>query len=334
MSPQPILISSWNGIPAISRAAELHGAGLPLLESIVKGVALVEDDPEEMTVGFGGLPNEDGEVELDAAVMDGPRHKVGAVAGLKRIKNPAAVALEVLRRTDHALLVGEGASAFARKTGFIETNLLTDRAREAWLNWKAGLSSADAWISPDEQRSTFGHALDAGVRTHTTGAQHAGAFVPKTWGTIHVSGVDVNSDLFACTSTSGLSYKIPGRVGDSPLAGAGLYVDNAVGSAGATGRGEASLQNCLAFDTVRGMESGLTPSESALHALQRLIRNTREPRLLTKDGRPDFNVTVYALRKDGQFGAASIQPGYTFTLWRNGTSQTLNTVSVFTASTT
>lgn len=334
MTAQTTLISSWNGEPAISRAAELHGRGMPLLEAIVKGVAIVEDDPEEMTVGFGGLPNEDGEVELDAAVMDGPLHKVGAVAGLKRIKNPAAVALEVLRRTDHALLVGEGASAFARKTGFTEQNLLTDRAREAWLNWKASLSSADAWISPDEQRSTFGHALDAGVRTNTNGAQHAGAFVPKTWGTIHVSGIDADSNLFACTSTSGLSYKIPGRVGDSPLAGAGLFVDNAVGSAGATGRGEASLQNCLAFDTVRAMESGMTPVDAALQSLRRLIRNTREKRLLTKDGRPDFNVTVYALRKDGQCGAASIQPGYTFTMWRDGMSQTLNTVPVFTATPT
>jgi N4-(beta-N-acetylglucosaminyl)-L-asparaginase len=326
----PVLVASWNGAPATARASELARSGTPLLDAIVKGVALVEDDPTEMTVGYGGLPNEEGEVELDASVMHGPLHKAGAVAALKRIRNPAAVALEVLRRTDHALLVGEGALRFARQVGFSEENLLTPQAREAWLAWKANLSTADAWIGPSDTRSSFGHALDAGVASNTSGAQHAGAHIPRTWGTIHVSGLDADSNLFACTSTSGLSYKIPGRVGDSALIGAGIFVDNAIGSAGATGRGEASLHNCIAYDTVRAMEAGLSPTDAARQALQRLARNTREPRLLNDRGEPSFNVTVYALRKDGQCGAASLRSGYTHVVQRGPHTEVLPTSPIFT----
>ena len=223
----PTLISSWNGEPALTRTLQLASTGTPLLDAIVAGISIVEDDPEEMTVGYGGLPNEEGDVELDAAVMDGPMHKAGGVGGLKGVRHAAAVALHVLRRTDHALLVGEGASRFARQVGFPIEDLLTPKAREAWLQWKASLSTRDAWLAPDESRSEFGQAKDAGVASNISGIQHAG--VPRTWGTIHVSGLDDSGNLFACTSTSGLSYKIPGRVGDSPIIGAGLFVDNSVG---------------------------------------------------------------------------------------------------------
>lgn len=316
----PILVASWNGGPATTRAAELHAAATPLLHAIVEGVTIIEDDPEEMSVGYGGLPNEDGVVELDAAVMDGPRHKAGAVAGLRGVRHVAAVALEVLRRTDHALLVGEGALKFARQTGFKEEDLLTPKARDAWLAWKASLSNADAWIDEHEQRSGFGQATWAGRRDNPTpgappaisgaGAPPTARRVPFTYGTVHVSGLDHQGDLFACTSTSGLSYKIAGRVGDSPIVGAGIYTDNAVGSAGATGRGEASLQNCAAFDVVRGMESGLSPTDACVAALRRIARTTVEKRLLNDAGRPGFNLTLYALRKDGQTGCASMHEGY------------------------
>ena len=313
---QPILIASWNGGPATSLAARLHAAGTPLLDAIVEGVGLVEDDPEELSVGYGGLPNEDGEVELDAAVMDGPLHKAGAVAGLRRVRHAAAVAREVLRRTDHALLVGEGAATFARQCGFAEEDLLTPKAREAWLSWKAELSPRDGWISPRESVSEFGQARWAGhAQNPTPGGPPPPSEPPPapfTYGTIHVSGRDSSGNLYACTSTSGLSYKIPGRVGDSPVIGAGIYTDNEVGSAGATGRGESALHNCAAFDVVRFMEQGKDPAEACLAVLRRIAKRTLERRLITAPGRPGFNVTLYALRRDGELGAAAMHEGYEF----------------------
>jgi len=328
----PVLIASWNGQPALDHAVLLAASGVPLLDAIVAGVALVEDDPEEMTVGYGGLPNEEGEVELDAAVMDGPLHKAGAVGALRAVRHAAAVALQVLRRTDHAFLVGEGAGRFARQVGFPTEDLLTLKAREAWLQWKASLSTRDAWLGPNEASSDFGRAKDAGVGFPTVGMQHAGvsgASVPRTWGTIHVSGLDDTGNLFGCTSTSGLSYKIPGRVGDTPIVGAGLFVDNAFGSAGATGRGESSMHNCVGYETVRGMEAGMTATEAALAALKRLAARTKERRMLDADGRPDFNVTAYALRKDGQVGAASVRAGYVAVVHEYATTRTIACRPVF-----
>src|SRR5205814_4570172 len=157
--------------------------------------------------------------------------------------------------------------------------------------WKAGLSNKDAWLSADEAHSDFGQARSAGQVEEEMRARGAGIpahppTAPFTYGTIHVSGLDAKGDLFAATSTSGLSYKIPGCVGDSPIVGAGLYVENEVGSAGATGRGEATLHNCAAFDVVRAMESGMSPADACLAALRRIVKNTREARLLNELGRP------------------------------------------------
>ncbi|HYE63213.1 MAG TPA: N(4)-(beta-N-acetylglucosaminyl)-L-asparaginase [Phycisphaerales bacterium] len=335
----PVLVGSWNAGPAAARALELARAGEPLLKAIVAGIQIVEDDPEEMSVGYGGLPNEDGEVELDAAVMDGPRHKAGAVAGLRRIRHAAGVAYEVLQRTDHALLVGEGAFRFARQLGFPEGDLSTPMSREAWLLWKAGLSHKDAWLSADESRSEFGRARWAGhvdnpepgrpPHNPPPGASGGSPTAPFTFGTIHVSGLDAAGDLWACTSTSGLSYKIPGRVGDSPIVGAGLFVDNAVGSAGATGRGESTLHTCGAYEVVRGMEAGLAPVEACLAALRRIARFTREPRLLNDKGQPGFNVTLYALRKDGVVGAAAMHAGYQYVVQRGGEARVENAPPLF-----
>jgi N4-(beta-N-acetylglucosaminyl)-L-asparaginase len=329
ISARPVLISSWNGGPATALAAKLAASGTSLLAGIVEGIKLVEDDPEEMSVGYGGLPNEDGETELDAAVMDGPMHKAAGVAGLRRVRHACSLAYEVLRRTDHALIVGDGALRFARQLGFAEEQLETAKSREAWLAWKAGLSNKDAWLSPDELRSDFGKARSAGQideeikarATKPNGTPTQAPTAPFTYGTIHVSGLDARGDLFAATSTSGLSYKIPGRVGDSPIVGAGLYVENEIGAAGATGRGEATMHSCAAFDAVRAMESGMSPTDACLAALRRIARNTREPRLLSEPGKPGFNVTMYALRKDGEVGAASMHEGYQFIVQRGDQSR-------------
>ncbi len=317
---RPVMIASWNGGPATRHAVELLRAGTPMLDAMVTGVSLVEDDPEEMSVGFGGLPNEDGVVELDAAVMDGPRHRAGAVAGLRGVRHAARVALEVMRRTDHSLLVGEGALKFARVLGFPEESLLTPKAREAYLTWRSELSEKDAWTSQKDTASQFGVARWAGRAGSTgpddvPGPQKAGApsaapKAPFTYGTIHVSGLDEGGDLWSVTSTSGLSYKLAGRAGDTPIVGAGLYTDNAVGSAGATGRGEAVMQVCGAHSVVIGMETGLAPVDACLRVLKKIADRTREARLLDEKGRPRFNVTLYALRKDGVTGCASMHEGY------------------------
>ncbi len=324
MSGKLQLISSWNGGPAISRAVALRLNGVDLLPAMVEGVKLVEDDPEEMSVGFGGLPNEDGVVELDGAVMDGKTHRAGAVAGLKGYRYAAAVAHEVMRRTDHSLLVGEGACRFAQMMGFKNEELLTPAGRQAWLEWKANLSTRDAWLAEGEDASDYGRARWAG-RAEASTEEEAGAPKPNqsggvprepfTFGTIYMGGVDEAGDLCALTSTSGLSYKIAGRVGDTPVVGGGLYVDNQVGTAGATGRGEAVMQSCGSFYAVSRMEAGDSPEQACLAALKKIVDKTRQKRLLDAQGNLTFNVTMYAIRKDGAIGAASIHPGYEFVVF-------------------
>ena len=288
-------IASGNGLRATERALALIEAGTDPVDAIVAGVTIIENDPNDQSVGYGGLPNENGVVQLDSSVMHGPSHRAGAVGAIEGIKNPAQVALLVLKRTDHVMLVGEGAKRFALAHGFREEDLLTEKSRKAWLAWKARLNPADDWLDADQQVLTDG-ALE----------------VPYTTGTVHCSAVTDAGDLSAVTSTSGLSWKIPGRVGDSPIVGAGMYCDNAVGSAGATGRGEAVVQTCGAFSVVRAMEDGLTPTEACMEACKRIVERTKRPHLLGPDGRPNFQVTFYALRKDGAYGSACLQPGGSF----------------------
>lgn len=298
----PVAISSGNGLPAVNKAVELIREGADPVDAIVAGVGIVEDDPDDMSVGYGGLPNERGEVELDACVMHGPSHKAGAVAALKGIRHPAAVALRVLRRTNHTLLVGQGALEFARGQGFKEENLLTDRAREAWLRWRAELSRTDDWLTEDQQVPN-----DVVPLRDTSD-------IPFTEGTIHCSAVDTNGDLAGVTSTSGLSYKIPGRVGDSPIIGAGNFTDNLVGSAGATGRGESVIKSCGAFQVVQHMSNGDDPTEACLKALRWIANHTRRGRLRNERGEPNFQVTFYALRKDGAYGSACMRGRRTFAI--------------------
>ncbi|MBM4015063.1 MAG: N(4)-(beta-N-acetylglucosaminyl)-L-asparaginase [Planctomycetes bacterium] len=288
-------IASGNGLAAVATALAAMRHGQSPVDAAVAGVNLNELDPEDDSVGYGGLPNEEGVVELDAAVMDGPTHRAGAVASLRNIKTPSRVALQVMRRSDHVLLVGEGALRFARAHGFSEENLLTEKSRKLWLHWKETLSAKDDWFPPTAAEI----AADPVLRDRPTG-------------TIHLSARDAQGDLGCTTTTSGLAFKIPGRVGDSPLIGDGLYLDNEVGSAGGTGRGEASILACGAFAVVERMRSGRAPLDACLDVLARVVDQSRRNGNADGSGRPTFNLSLYALAKDGRYGSASLIDGPTF----------------------
>ncbi len=292
-----VVIASGNGMRAVEKAVELLKSGKDPLDAVIAGVNIVEEDPDDMSVGYGGLPNEDMEVELDASVMHGPTHNAGAVAGLKHIKTPSKVAKLVMERTDHALLIGEGALKFAKAHGFKEENLLTDKARQRWLEWKEKLSDRDDWFPPKEE-------IDQEIRE-----------VLVYHGTINCCVLDANGNLAGVTTTSGLSYKIPGRVGDSPIIGAGLYVDNDVGAAGSTGRGEANILNCGSFTVVEFMRQGSSPEDACLKTLERIaLTSKRQPHLLDDEGKPRFDLSFYAVNKKGEFGAARIWSGGRFVI--------------------
>lgn len=309
----PVVIASANGLKAVDRAAKLLLQGSDPLEAAVAGVNLVEEDPEDMSVGLGGLPNEDGVVELDASVMHGPTCRAGAVAALRNIVHASRVALRIMERTDHVMLVGEGALRFARAHGFEEVNLLTPKAREEWLRWKETLSTDDDWIAPADDRQ--------GLRPTKAARRH--------YGTINCCSRSTTGDLGGVTTTSGLAFKIPGRVGDSPIIGAGLFVDNEVGAAGGTGRGEAVIKICGAHTVVEGMRRGLEPQEACLTALKRIVATTTEKRLIQPDGRPNFDVKLYALRKDGLFGSASLWSGAEFAVFAGGRARLEKAAFVF-----
>lgn len=322
----PVSIASGNGVPAVERAWELLKSGRDTAEAVVEGVKIVEEDPNDMSVGYGGLPNERGVVQLDSSVMHGPTHKAGAVACLENIKTPASVALEVLRRTDHVMLVGQGAKEFAIALGFPEENLLTERARKAWLRWKATHGPNDDWLNPEQMDWQFDKQ---GQGQHTLTANADPEPIPFTTGTIHCSALNTKGEISACTTTSGLSYKIPGRVGDSPIIGAGMYVDNEIGSAGATGRGEAVIQSCGSFLAVQFMDQGMSPTEACTAVLKRIASRTKQKRLLNAKGEPNFQVTMYAMRKDGAYGSASMRPGGTFAVCNDEGPRQLPSVTLF-----
>lgn len=301
----PVVIASANGLRATAQAMEAITAGADPLDAVIAGVNIIEGDPDDHSVGLGGLPNEDGVVELDASVMHGPTHNAGAVAALRNVKYPSRVAKLVMERTDHVLLVGEGALRFARAHGFEEENLLTDESRRIWLKWKENLSRDDDWLPPPD-------------RPESGASSEADAEPLFTYGTINCNALDAAGNLGGVTTTSGLSYKIPGRVGDSPIIGAGLYVDNAVGAAGATGRGEAVIKSCGAFAVVELMRRGQPPQEACLAVLRRIVERNTDPRLRREDGRPNFDVKLYALSKSGTYGAAALWSGAKFAVFSQG----------------
>ena len=303
----PVAVASKNGIEAVRRAVDRMQAGLSPVEAAVQGVSVVEADPNDYTVGYGGLPNSEGVVQLDACCMDGPTMRAGAVAALEGYMHPAQVAYEIMRRTTRVLLVGEGAARFANSLGFPEENLLTERARKIWLYWKGQMSGVDDWMTPPDLLE------DPDVRRYI---EKNGPVRPT--GTINLCAVNGNRDLGGTTTTSGLFFKIPGRVGDSPLIGAGLFVDNEVGAAGSTGRGESVIQMCGAHTIVELMRAGQSPRDACLGALDRLVRATRVPYLLDGNGRPKFDVKFYAVNKAGEAAGAAIWAGGEYALCRGG----------------
>ena len=250
-----------------------------LLDAIEKSANVTELDPRDTSVGYGGLPNEDGVVQLDASIMYGPNHNCGSVAALEGIKTPSSVARLVMERTDHIHLVAEGAQNFARMHGFRVENLLTESTRKIWVKWKENLSDKDDYFPPadgnyDQERTT---------------------------GTINILAVDKNSDIAGITTTSGLAWKIPGRVGDSPIIGAGLYLDNEVGAVAATGRGEEMIRSCGSFLGVELMRNGRSPQEACEDVCKRIIDINGGP------SKVDFNDKIVALSKSGEVGCAAIR---------------------------
>src|SRR6266576_2065160 len=311
---KPIVISSANGLKATAKAMELIKQGKDAIDAVVAGVSLVEADPKDNSVGYGGLPNEEGVVELDASVMHGPTGRGGAVAAWRNIMHPSQVARTGMERSDHVLIVGEGALKFAKAHGFKEQDLLTDESRAAWLKWKENLSTEDDWLPPhDVNTKGIGKVLEA-TRRH--------------YGTINCSAIDLAGNISSCTTTSGLSFKIPGRVGDSPILGAGLYVDNEVGAAGSTGRGEANLYNLCSFLIVEEMRRGAHPKDAGMAALRRVAKNTTEKRLLNAKNQPNFGLNFYVISARGEYAGVSMQPAK-YAVCTDSGAQTLDTEALF-----
>ena len=285
---RPTVVASANGIRGVARAYEMIGRGADPLDAVIAGVNIQELDPEDQSVGLGGLPNEHGVVQLDASCMHGPTKRAGAVGCLEDIATPSLVAKAVMDYTDHIFLVGAGAKQFALDMGFKTQNLLTEKSRQDWLRWKARLNKSDAWLDHDED-----------------------VVIKFTTGTINMNAVNAAGDISSCTTTSGLAWKIPGRVGDSPIIGAGQYCDNTVGAAGSTGRGEANIKVCGAFLAVELMRQGKSPEEALMEVMKRVIAMT-EKRLLDENGRPYFDLSYYAITKDGRYAGACAYEGGNF----------------------
>ena len=319
---RPVMISSANGVHALQKGMDILKSGGDTLDAAVAAVTVVEDDPNDDSVGYGGLPNEEGEVELDASVMHGPTRRAGAVAGVRRIRNVARLAKTVMERTNHTMIVGDGARRFAVAEGFEEMNLLTDHSRKKWLAWKAATSfnwrpGVDSPEWNGKTAANGGHgALDspefrerlADICDHDEALMVRAMEVilrPVT-GTINCLAVNEKGEISGTTTTSGLSWKIPGRVGDSPIIGAGLYVDGDVGGAGSTGKGEENIKISGGHTIVEMMRKGMSPTDACLEAMHRVARNYNND----KKKLNTFHLYFYALNKDGVHGSAS--------LWRNG----------------
>ena len=304
----PLLVGSSNALAGMRLHYAALASGAEALDVAIGVVKVAEADPEDMSVGLGGLPNEDGVVQLDAGCMHGPTHNSGAVAALENILHPSEVARLVMERTDHCLLVGEGAYRFARRHGHAHVELLTDAARREWLEWKEASSARDDWLPPAAAKPEKGASLDDQRRAFSAG---------RTTGTIHCSALSVRGELACTTTTSGLAWKIAGRVGDTPIVGAGLYCDQEAGSAGATGRGEAAVLANASFALVELMRGGLAPLEAGLEVLRRVARQAErqarwQPALLDRDGRPAFGLNLYALGLDGSYAGVTLRGSETF----------------------
>lgn len=299
---RPIIISSANGLEHLEGGMAILKSGGDTLDAALAVVTKVEDDPNDDSVGYGGLPNEDGVVELDASVMHGPTRQAGAVASVQKIKNPSLVAKAVMEKTNHVFIVGAGALQFAEDEGFVPMNLLTERSRLAWLAWKA--QSSENWrpgLDSPQWKEKLTTLLDTPDKM--LWREHIEDVVahPRT-GTINCLAVNAKGDVSGTTTTSGLSWKIAGRVGDSPVIGAGLFVDNEVGGAGSTGRGEENIKISGGNTIVEMMRRGSSPTDACLEALHRVARNYQAfPERLKQ-----FHIQFYALNKHGEYGAGSL----------------------------
>jgi N4-(beta-N-acetylglucosaminyl)-L-asparaginase len=298
---EPVVVASANGHEyrnggprtAVEEAFSRIARGEDVLDAVIAGVAINELDPADDSVGYGGLPNGDGVVQLDSCCMHGPRKRAGGVAALEGVRTPSRVAQAVLDQTDHHLLVGRGAQDFARQMGFtIEDDLNTPHSRQQWLEWKRRLDPK-RWLDPAKRSHEAERVRREMVVEGLIDRQHV-------YGTINCNGVSAKGEICGVTTTSGLSWKIPGRVGDSPILGAGLYVDGEVGAAGSTGRGEANLYSLASFLIVDEMRRGRLPKDAAIEALRRIRTNTVEKRLLNADGNPAFYVKFYVVNRKGE----------------------------------
>jgi N4-(beta-N-acetylglucosaminyl)-L-asparaginase len=319
---RPAVIASDNGIRGVKVAYDMMMQGGDPLDAAIAGVNIQELDPEDQSVGLGGLPNAEGVVQLDASVMHGPTKRAGSVAALEDIATPSLVAKAVMDYTDHVMLVGAGARRFALEMGFTPQSLLTEKSRQYWLRWRANLNPDDAWLDhrddvkiakptqPPRSSSRIPafRQGDAEPGSHLFFDEHG---VPHTYGTINMNAVTANGDIGSVTTTSGLSWKIPGRIGDSPIIGAGQYCDNEVGAAGSTGRGEANIKVCGAFLAVEFMRLGMSPEAALMKVMERTIAMT-EKRLLNDKGRPYFDLQFYAINKKGEFAGATAYEGSSF----------------------
>ena len=317
---RPVLVADLssirfrNGGPesAIERAFRGITQGEDILDACVAGVNIPELDPEERGIGYGGLPNADGVVQLDSCLMHGPRKWAGGVAGLEGVKTPSLVAKAVAELTDHHLIVGRGAQDFARALGFeIHDDLNTEASRALWLEWRRRVDPGH-WLDPEERRRGVGGAsrlrdfhdaaLAAGLSMVDDGLIDPDSF----WGTTSLEAVSPDGDICGVTTTSGLSWKIPGRAGDSPILGAGQYVDNDVGAAGSTGRGEANLYNLSCFMIVEFMRQGMSPKDAGMAVLRRVRDNTVESRLRNSRGLPSFDLRFFILNKAGEYAGVAM----------------------------
>ena len=306
-SVRPVVVASGNGHQfrnggtktCVETAFEKMMAGEDVLDALIAGVNIVELDPADTSVGYGGLPNADGVVQLDASVMHGPKRRAGAVGALEGVRTPSKVAKAVMDHTDHHLIVGKDAQTFARNMGFtIEADLNTERSRTAWLEWKKR-SDPLHYLDPNRKEAAMREVILGMVADGFIDENHI-------YGTINCNGVNAKGEVCGVTTTSGLAWKIPGRLGDSPILGAGLYVDGEIGAAGSTGRGEANLFSLASMLIVEEMRRGKHPKDAGMEACRRIQRNTIESRLRNSRGLPNFNVNFYIINAKGDHAGVAL----------------------------
>jgi N4-(beta-N-acetylglucosaminyl)-L-asparaginase len=280
---RPCAVASSNGLRGVAKAFDMMTQGADTLDAGVEGVKIQELDPNDSSVGYGGLPNAEGVVQLDASCMHGPTKRAGAVGALEGIKTPSEIVRLIMKYTNHIMLVGKDAQRFATSYGYPIEDLLTPASRDAWLHWRANLSATDNYIDvPGSEK-----------------------LVKVTTGTCPMMLVNQAGDMSSIVTTSGLSWKVPGRVGDSAIVGAGQYTDNAVGAAGSTGLGECNILACGGFSVVDNMRRGMAPTDACLETLKRVMAMI-PARWIGPNGRPTFQLQFYAVNKAGGYGAAAM----------------------------